>query len=103
MLEGLRQAQEGVRISLRRLVVTLGDQLDPASAAFDGFRRTSTWRFETGTPGFPPDLLTEREAWLPRPGRPETDAALLSVFGEGNISTEALMFQSGHLTIDEEQ
>jgi hypothetical protein len=65
--------------------------------------RTPTWRFETGTPGFPPDLLTEREAWLPRPGRPETDAALLSVFGEGNISTEALMFQSGHLRIDEEQ
>ena len=40
---------------------------------------------------------------MPRPGRPETDAALLSVFGEGNISTEALMLQTGHLAIDEEQ
>lgn len=59
--------------------------------------------FETGTPTFLIDLLTERQAWLPALGRLETDADILSTFEVGNIPTEALMFQAGYLTIDTEE
>jgi len=62
-----------------------------------------SWWFETGTPTFLVDLLTERETWLPQLGRLQADAALLSAFEVGNISTEALMFQTGYLTIAEEE
>jgi hypothetical protein len=62
-----------------------------------------SWWFETGTPTFLVDLLTERQSWLPRLGRLEADAALLSAFEIGNISTEALMFQTGYLTIEDEE
>ncbi|XFB06439.1 PD-(D/E)XK nuclease domain-containing protein [Azotobacter salinestris] len=58
--------------------------------------------FETGTPTFLIDLLTRRQAWLPELGQLETDAELLSTFEVDNIATEALMFQAGYLTIDEE-
>ena len=58
--------------------------------------------FETGTPTFLIDLLTQRQTWLPALGQLETDADLLSTFEVDNISTEALMFQSGYLTIDEQ-
>jgi hypothetical protein len=58
--------------------------------------------FETGTPTFLIDLLTARQAWLPELGQLETDADLLSTFEVDNIATEALMFQAGYLTIDEE-
>jgi hypothetical protein len=57
-------------------------------------RKFRPWWFETGTPRFLLDLLTERETWLPRLGQLETDAALLSAFEVGNISTEALMFHT---------
>jgi hypothetical protein len=66
-------------------------------------RSFRSWWFETGTPTFLVDLLTERQTWLPRLGRLEADAALLSAFEVGNISTEALMFQTGYLTIDDEE
>ncbi len=48
LLQGLCQAQEGSDMSLRRLVIILGDQLDPASAAFDGFdpERDLVWMAE---------------------------------------------------------
>ena len=58
--------------------------------------------FETGTPTFLIDLLTQRQTWLPELGQLETDADLLSTFEVDNISSEALMFQSGYLTIDEQ-
>ena len=57
--------------------------------------------FETGTPTFLIDLLTQRETWLPELGKLETDADLLSSFDVDEISTEALMFQAGYLTISE--
>jgi len=66
-------------------------------------RMFRSWWFETGTPTFLVDLLTERQTWLPRLGQLEADAALLSAFEVGNISTEALMFQTGYLTIDDEE
>jgi len=66
-------------------------------------RQFKPWWFETGTPTFLIDLLTERESWLPQLGRLETDADLLSTFDVGNLPTEALMFQAGYLTIDREE
>ena len=58
--------------------------------------------FETGTPTFLVDLLTERAAWLLELSQLETDLDLLSSFEVDAIATEALMFQAGYLTIDEQ-
>jgi len=66
-------------------------------------RQFRPWWFETGTPTFLIDLLTQRQTWLPRLGQLETDAELLSAFDVGRITTEALMFQTGYLTIGEEE
>jgi hypothetical protein len=59
--------------------------------------------FETGTPTFLVDMLTERKVYLPTLQKVEASSRLLSAFEIGNISTEALMFQSGYLTIGEEK
>ena len=56
--------------------------------------------FETGTPTFLVDMLTERRVRLPDLERLEAPESLLSAFEVGDISTEALMFQTGYLTID---
>ena len=61
------------------------------------------WWFETATPTFLVDLLTERQTWLPRLGQLRADAELLSAFDVGRISTEALLWQTGYLTIDAEE
>ena len=66
-------------------------------------RQFRPWWFETATPTFLVNLLTERQVWLPNLGRLETDASLLSAFDVDYISTEALLFQTGYLTIDEEE
>ncbi len=55
--------------------------------------------FETGTPTFLVDMLTERRIRLPDLERLEAPESLLSAFEIGDISTEALMFQTGYLTI----
>ncbi|MDR2625399.1 MAG: PD-(D/E)XK nuclease domain-containing protein, partial [Zoogloeaceae bacterium] len=62
----------------------------------------SFW-FETGTPTFLVDMLTERQVYLPSLLRLESSSELLSAFEVGAISTEALMFQSGYLTIAKEE
>ena len=66
-------------------------------------RQFRPWWFETGSPTFLIDLLTDRQAWLPALGQLETDTALLSAFDIDRITTEALMFQTGYLTIDLEE
>lgn len=66
-------------------------------------RQFRPWWFETGTPTYLIDLLTERQTWLPTLGQLETDAALLAAFDVDRISTEALLFQTGYLTIDLEE
>jgi hypothetical protein len=58
----------------------------------------SFW-FETGTPTFLVDMLTERQVYLPALLKKESSSKLISAFEVGDISTEALMFQSGYLTI----
>lgn len=59
--------------------------------------------FETGTPTFLVDMLAERQVFLPDLERLQASDALLSAFEVGDISTEALMFQAGYLTIDSVQ
>ncbi|MDR1646631.1 MAG: ATP-binding protein, partial [Zoogloeaceae bacterium] len=59
--------------------------------------------FETGTPTFLVDMLTERKVYLPALLKMETSSELISAFEVGAISTEALMFQSGYLTIAREE
>ena len=58
--------------------------------------------YETGTPTFLLKLLSQRQVFLPELSHLQTDAALLGTFDVGNIPTEALMFQAGYLTIDEQ-
>ena len=58
----------------------------------------SFW-FETGTPTFLVDMLTERQVYLPTLLKTESAPDLISAFEVGDISTEALMFQSGYLTL----
>jgi hypothetical protein len=59
--------------------------------------------FETGTPTFLVDLLTERQAFTPALEQVLATDSLLSAFEIGDISTEALMFQAGYLTIGQVQ
>ena len=66
-------------------------------------RKFKPYWFETGTPTFLVELLCSRQTWLPDLGQLETDAELLSTFDVNNIPTEALMFQAGYLTIEEEK
>ncbi|MDR3352751.1 MAG: AAA family ATPase, partial [Zoogloeaceae bacterium] len=55
--------------------------------------------FETGTLTFLVDMLTERKVYLPAILKMESSSELISTFDVGDISTEALMFQSGYLTL----
>jgi hypothetical protein len=59
--------------------------------------------FETGTPTFLVDMLTERKVYLPALLKMESSAELISAFEVEAISTEALMFQSGYLTLTGEE
>jgi hypothetical protein len=59
--------------------------------------------FETGTPTFLVEMLTERQVYLPALLRLESSSELISAFEVGDISTEALMFQSGYLTLAGEE
>ncbi len=56
--------------------------------------------FETGTPTFLVDLLTQRQTFTPELGQWVTMDSLLSTFDVDEISSEALLFQGGYLTID---
>ncbi|MCL7462804.1 ATP-binding protein [Pseudomonas sp. NW5] len=63
-------------------------------------RQFQPYWFETGTPTFLVDLLTERRIFAPDLEHLMASESLLSAFEVGDISTEALMFQAGYLTID---
>ena len=62
-------------------------------------REFSPYWFETGTPTFLVDLLAERQTFTPELGQLVAMESLLSSFDVEQISTEALMFQSGYLTV----
>ena len=55
--------------------------------------------FETGTPTFLVELLAERGFFTPNLTRLRTSLELLSTFDVDHIATEALLFQTGYLTI----
>lgn len=66
-------------------------------------REIRPYWFETGTPSFLIKLLNGREAWLPSQAYLEVSGAALAGCDADYISTEALMFQTGYLTIESER
>ncbi|MCL2468531.1 MAG: ATP-binding protein [Micrococcales bacterium] len=56
--------------------------------------------FESATPTFLVEMLTQRRSYLPRLADLEASQTQLSTFDVGNLSTVALLFQTGYLTID---
>lgn len=55
--------------------------------------------FESATPSFLINLLAERGLYTPQLAALQTNSSLLSQFDVQDISTEALLFQTGYLTI----
>ena len=62
-------------------------------------RQFRAYWFETGTPTFLIDILRQRQAFTPELSQLVTMETLLSRFDVEDIPTEALMFQTGYLTI----
>ncbi len=62
-------------------------------------RQFRPWWFETGTPTFLVDLLTQRGFFTPNLARRQTSMELLSTFDVEQINSDALLFQTGYLTI----
>jgi hypothetical protein len=62
-------------------------------------RQFRPWWFETGTPTFLVDLLTRRGFFTPDLARRQTSMELLSTFDVEQINSDALLFQTGYLTI----
>lgn len=66
-------------------------------------RQFRPYWFETGTPTFLLDVLTQRRTFMPALEQMLASENLLSSFDVDDMSTEALLFQSGYLTIDQVQ
>ena len=64
-------------------------------------REFGAWWFETGTPTFLVDMLTRRGINAFELDGLEADERLLSSFDVEEIAIEALLFQTGYLTIEE--
>ena len=62
-------------------------------------RRFKAWWFETGTPTFLVSTLVERGVPSPALDGMLATGRLLSTFDVGRIATEALLFQTGYLTV----
>ena len=62
-------------------------------------RRFGPWWFETATPNFLVEMLVERGTDIASLERMAGTAELLSAFDIGNIGSEALLFQTGYLTL----
>ena len=62
-------------------------------------REFRPWWFETGTPTFLVKLLAERTFFTPELASLHTDLTLLSSFDVDQITPEALLFQTGYLTV----
>ena len=66
-------------------------------------REFGAWWFETGTPAFLVETLFRRQVSSVALGEMVGTDALLSAFDVDDIATEALLFQTGYLTIREER
>ena len=62
-------------------------------------RQFRPWWFETATPTFLIEVLTQRGYFTPDLARRQTSLALLSSFDVEHIDSDALLFQTGYLTI----
>ena len=62
-------------------------------------REFEAWWFETGTPTFLIDMLARRRIDSPKLDDMLSQRDLLSTFDVDDIATEALLFQTGYLTI----
>jgi hypothetical protein len=62
-------------------------------------RQFRPWWFETGTPTFLIKLLSDRQQFTPDLAGLRSSMTLLSSFDVGQIAPEALLFQTGYLTI----
>ncbi len=69
---------------------------------FDG-RRFGAWWFETGTPQFLVETLFRRRVSTLALDRMAGTSDLLSAFDVDDMATEALLFQTGYLTIHEQE
>jgi hypothetical protein len=65
---------------------------------FDTHQFRPYW-FETGTPTFLVKLMTEHRIFTPDLARLQSSFTLLSSFDVGDIAPEALLFQTGYLTV----
>lgn len=77
---------------------------DPVYNPFDVLlllknREFKNYWFETGTPTFLIDLLREKQFFMPDLENLRASEAILSTFDVDDISPEALLFQTGYLTI----
>jgi hypothetical protein len=66
-------------------------------------RKFKAWWFETATPAFLVKLMAGRGFFTPKLAGLQSGEALLSAFDVEHIGTEALLFQSGYLTIHHEE
>ena len=66
-------------------------------------RKFGAWWFETGTPAFLVETLFQRQVSTVALGEMVGTDALLSSFDVNDIATEALLFQTGYLTIRDEE
>ncbi len=66
-------------------------------------RKFHPYWFETGTPTFLLKLLGQQRQFIPELGHIVAGERLLSTFDVEHIATEALLWQTGYLTIDETQ
>ncbi len=61
-------------------------------------RQFRPWWFETGTPSFLVEVLTERGYFTPDLDQVRASEALISTFDVQNMPSEALLWQTGYLT-----
>ena len=66
-------------------------------------RKFKPWWFETGSPTFLFQQLMEKEVSPMELERRVTDESLVSKFDVGDISVDALLFQTGYLTLVDEE
>ena len=66
-------------------------------------RKFGAWWFETGTPAFLVETLFQRQVSTVALGEMVGTDALLSSFDVNDVATEALLFQTGYLTIRDEE
>jgi hypothetical protein len=66
-------------------------------------RRFNSYWFETGTPTFLVDLLVQRRIPTPQLSNMLSSSAMLSSFDVDDMTTEAILFQTGYLTIKKEE